>query len=73
MNEINNNGERENTMRIQINEVWNHEGRSKELAIIEASDNHKAFQVVYAWIDKNRPDLSLADSIDAHGFHARAL
>lgn len=58
-------------MRILINEVWNAEGRTVELARIEANGNPRA--AVYEWIRANRPDLDLATTIDAHGFHAVAV
>lgn len=61
-------------MKIQISEVWNSEGRSEVLATIETPDNHIGATIdVYRWIEKNRPDLILATTIDAHGFHAKAV
>lgn len=65
---------KENKMKIQIKEVWNSEGRSQKLAVIEVNGNqHDAIQSVWNWIRENRPDLSMADTIDAHGFHAVAI
>lgn len=58
-------------MRIQINEVWNDAGKSVELAVITAVGNpHRA---VYDWISTNRPDLSLANGLFSHGFHAKEV
>ncbi len=62
---------RSNNMKIQINEVWNSEGKSEVLAIVDAGINPTA--AVYEWILKNRPGLPLANTISAHGFHARAV
>lgn len=61
-------------MRIKVSEVWNHEGRTETLATIDVDtriENPKA--AVYTWMAANRPDLSLATTIDAHGFHAIAV
>lgn len=58
-------------MKIQINEVWNAEGRSQELAIIQPIGS--PFLAVMKWIEQNRPDLELALHINAHGYHAIAL
>lgn len=58
-------------MKIQINEVWNNSGKSVELAVIEAVGNPRL--AVLDWIKTNRPDLSLADSIYSHGFHAKEV
>ena len=58
--------------RIAINEVWNHDGRSVRLAVIEAKPGRERSEVV-AWILNNRPDLDLATTIDAHGYHAVAI
>lgn len=62
-------------MKISINEVWNAEGRSEHLAVIEILGNSPvaARHAVWAWILSNRPDLDLAQSISAHGFHAIAV
>lgn len=58
-------------MKIRISEVWNSTGSTVELAVIEAGSNPRA--AVYNWIETNRPDLTLADTVYAHGFHAVAL
>ena len=58
-------------MTIQISEVWNYEGRSETLAIIETVDNpHLA---VDDWINENRPDLTLARGLNSHGWHAKQI
>lgn len=57
-------------MKIRISEVWNNEGRSVELAVIEVKHVRDAALAVLRWIGAHRPDLQMADSIDAHGFHA---
>jgi hypothetical protein len=54
-------------MKIQINEVWNKEGKSVELAVIEPIENPG--MAVHYWIRANRPDLHLA-GLNDHGFHA---
>lgn len=59
-------------MKIQISEVWNLEGRSEMLAIIEAP-RELAQTAVFNWVDKNRPDLNIAGTINAHGYHAIEL
>ena len=56
-------------MKIRISEVWNRVGKSKELAVIE-SDNLLGPSAVRKWIRENRPDLTVAESIYAHGYHA---
>ena len=62
-------------MKIQINEVWNKEGRTVKLAEVESPgfSPDLARKAVWAWIDANRPDLNQADTIDAHGYHAIAV
>jgi hypothetical protein len=55
-------------MKIRISEVWNNEGRSEELTIIETRPS-EAKQAVFSWITAHRPDLSAA-GIFGHGFHA---
>ena len=57
-------------MKIRITEVWNNEGRSKELTTIEVATGERPHQAVWKWILENRPDLELAASVWAHGFHA---
>ena len=58
-------------MTIQISEVWNYEGRSEILAIIETNDNpHLA---VDNWINENRPDLTLARGLNSYGWHATQI
>ncbi len=56
-------------MKIQINEVWNYDGRSKKLAVID-SQNDNPRHDVELWIDKNRPDLTMAYGMNEHGYHA---
>lgn len=56
-------------IQIKISEVWNGTGESETLAIIETTPQ-LAKTEVYQWINANRPDLSLARTIYAHGFHA---
>lgn len=58
-------------MKIQINEVWNSEGKSVKIAVIDSVGNHRAN--VWAWIRANRPELDMASNINAHGFHAEAV
>ena len=58
-------------MKIRISEVWNLSGKTQEIGIIEAEGNPT--RAVYDWIEKNRPDLSLANTVVAHGFHAKAI
>jgi hypothetical protein len=63
-------------MKIKISEVWNADGRSKELAVIDVEDvrgKYGARRAVEEWILQNRPDLQLADTIYAHGYHAIAI
>ena len=60
-------------MTIQINEVWNAQGQTKELARIEVPDSYSPYQAVWNWILVNRPDLHLAEGINDHGFHAKAV
>lgn len=55
-------------MHIQINEVWNRDGKTEELAVIEPDGN--PFAAVRQWIAGNRPDLTLADGLYSHGYHA---
>lgn len=55
-------------MKIKINEVWNREGRTLELAIIETSGN--PVLAIWDWITEHRPDLLLADTLYSHGYHA---
>ena len=58
-------------MTIQINEVWNDEGRSETLTIFDTNDNpHLA---VHDWINENRPDLTLASDLNSHGYHAKQI
>ena len=59
-------------MTVQINEVWNREGRSVKLAIIQTTMTRGRYDVL-AWIAANRPDLSECYSLNGHGFHAVAL
>lgn len=56
-------------MKIRINEVWNTKGETKELAVVECHPL-SARATVWRWINNNRPDLSLATDINAHGYHA---
>ena len=59
-------------MQIQISEVWNREGKSKVLAVIE--NGYVAPNLaVWDWIHANRPDLDLAGIVNDHGFHAVAI
>lgn len=60
-------------MKVQINEVWNGEGRSERLAVIDIPVGLNPRHVVYDWIAANRPDLTLATSIFSHGYHAEAV
>lgn len=58
-------------MKIQINEVWNSEGRAESLAVIEAkAEPNKA---VWDWIYHNRADLQIVSGINDHGFRAVAV
>lgn len=56
-------------MKIQINEVWNREGRTEPLTTIETLRS-TAQRDVFEWIATNRPDLVLATGLNDHGFHA---
>lgn len=58
-------------MKIKINEVWNAEGRSETLAIIDVDGD--TILAVKEWIEKNRPDLQLALGLSSHGYHARQV
>lgn len=60
-------------MKIRISEVWNASGRSVDLATIEVKNVGVATLSVQNWIKNNRPDLGLADTIFAHGYHAIAI
>ena len=60
-------------MKIQINEVWNNNGRSLKLAEIEVTNPAIARTQVNMWIRANRPDLSVATGLYQHGFHAVAV
>ena len=60
-------------MKIQINEVWNADGRSKKLAVVDVEWASLAPQAVWDWIMTNRPDLKLAEGLHDHGFHAIAI
>ncbi len=62
-------------MKIRINEVWNKEGKSEELTVInvDSKDFRYAVHLVQDWVRENRPDLELATGIDAHGYHAEAI
>lgn len=57
-------------MKVQISEVWNAERRSKTLAEIEVPAYDNPRNAAYAWIRAHRPDLTLAVTLDDHGFHA---
>ena len=59
-------------MKIRINEVWNADGRSAELATIETNGGDP-YTMVYSWIAKNRPDLPMANGLWIHGFHAEEV
>ena len=58
-------------MKIQINEVWKSEGRSQEIAVIEAP--YHPSEAVWDWIHKNRADLQRATGLNDHGFYAVAV
>lgn len=64
-------GNKGDQMKIQISEVWNAEGKSEKLAIIDGGRNPA--QAVRDWIAANRPDLDLANTLYAHGYHAIAI
>lgn len=55
-------------MKIQINEVWKSEGRSEEIAVIDAP--YHSSEAVWDWIHKNRADLQKASDLNDHGFFA---
>ncbi len=57
-------------MKIKISEVWNNEGRSVALEIIEVPSPREAALAVLRWINNHRPDLQMADRFTPHGFHA---
>lgn len=58
-------------MKIQINEVWNDTGKSVELATVETFKH--PYLTVVEWVRANRPDLSLADGLFSHGYHAKQV
>ena len=60
-------------MTIQINEVWNAEGRSEKLVAIETYYGQAPNIAVMLWIATNRPELTLANGLSSHGFHAVEL
>jgi hypothetical protein len=60
-------------MKIKISEVWNAEGRSAELVVLDVDCLEDCKPAVWEWIERNRPDLQQANSIFAHGFHAIAV
>lgn len=59
-------------MTIRISEVWNNDTPHKktELAVIIIAPKKNPVLAVQNWISANRPDLQLADTITAHGYHA---
>lgn len=58
-------------MKAKISEVWNQSGRTVVIAEIETKPSSFRSDV-FKWIEENRPDLNLADTLTAHGFHAVA-
>lgn len=58
-------------MKIQINEVWNAEGRSEQLAVIEAVGN--PYKAVRDWVATNRPDLVVSCGLFTHGYQAQEI
>lgn len=60
-------------MKIQINEVWNADGKSKELAVIDVEGGRNPRVAVLDWIDANRPELTMALTLSDHGYHARQI
>lgn len=67
-------------MKVQISEVWNAEGRSVPLVTIDVwsagsvhETHREALQAVLDWVANNRPDLKLANTINAHGYHAKEV
>ena len=60
-------------MKIEIKEVWNGDGKSQQLVILEVPIGINPYKIVREWIWENRRDLELADGLFSHGYCAREI